>query len=211
MSGVSLPVTRATGRAIVVGHPSCRNAPVGALQRIGFACTESDDPYDAMLQLCRRPQYYSAVIVCLHSLYREELQIISSLKRRFSYIEVWLADTDGRQGALVEAMQLGADGLVDEEGLHRLPVAKVAVAPREEPPASRPDPVVSERAPAQSHPVPSHPTPPHPQIEVKETPLPTPNPAVSIPDSSALPGTDPLLTAEELRALLQESHNPRSN
>ncbi len=125
MSGVSLPVERPTGRAIVVGQPSCRTAPISALQRLGFACTECDDPYEGMQQLCRRPLFYSAMIVCLHSLYREELSIISSLKRRFTHIEVWLADTDGRQAALVEAMHLGADGLIDEEGLHRLGTATI--------------------------------------------------------------------------------------
>jgi hypothetical protein len=201
MSGVSLPVTRPTGRAIVVGQPSCRTAPTRALERMGFACTGSDDPYDAMSELTRRPLFYSAVIICLHSVYKEELQIISSLKRRYTHVEVWLADTDGRQGALVEAMQLGADGLVDEEGLHRLPVAKITPPPRDEPPVPRPEPVPPERQVS----------PAHLPMETKEIVSMPEIAAGGAPGPSGMGGNDPVLTAEELRALLQESHNPPAN
>ena len=97
LSGVSLPVTRPTGRAIVVGQPACRAAPLAILQRMGFTCTEADDPYEAMVHLCRRPLFFSTVILSLNSLFREELSMIASLKHRFSHVEVWLADTDGRQ------------------------------------------------------------------------------------------------------------------
>ena len=55
MSGVSLPVTRPSGRALVVGNPTGRAEPLGTLQRMGFGCAEMDDPYAAMAELCRRP------------------------------------------------------------------------------------------------------------------------------------------------------------
>ena len=73
-----------------------------------------------MVELCKRPLVYHAVVLSLSSLYREELAIIGAVKRRFPQVEVWLAHTDGRQAALAEAMRLGADGLLDAEGLHRL-------------------------------------------------------------------------------------------
>ena len=104
MSGVSVPVTRPTGRALIVGQVACRAAPAATLQRLGFACSEVDHPYEAMVQLSRRPLFYSAMILSLNSLYREELQIIGSIKRRFSHVEVWVTDTDGRQAALAEAL-----------------------------------------------------------------------------------------------------------
>jgi len=69
MSGVSLPVTRPPGRALIVGQPAFRSGPASALQRRGYVCTEVDEPYDAMVQLCRRPLFYSAVILSLNSLY----------------------------------------------------------------------------------------------------------------------------------------------
>jgi hypothetical protein len=195
MSGVSLPVTRPTGRAIVVGHPTCRTAPSAALHRLGFVCTESDHPYDAMLQLCRRPLFYSAMILCLHSLYREELPLIAAIKRRFTHVEVWLADTDGRQAALAEAMRLGADGLVDEEGLHRIGAATIPPPARDEaPPAAEPEPPAVQ-----------------PPVESPETEVEREIAAPTIPDPAAATSNDPLLTAEELRALLQETHPPRVN
>jgi hypothetical protein len=176
MSAVSLPVTRPTGRALIVGQPPCRSAPVAALVRLGFGCTEVDEPYDAMAQLSRRPLFYSAVILSLNSLYREELQMIPAIKRRFSHIEIWLSDTDGRQAALAEAVRLGADGLIADDGLHRIAAPMIALPKI---PSSAPMPVEIELSPS-----PKDPTPP--------------------PDR----GPDPLLTAEELRALLQESPTP---
>jgi DNA-binding NarL/FixJ family response regulator len=143
--------------------------------RLDIAFSEVDEPYDAMVQLCRRPLFYSALILSLNSLYREELQIISAVKKRFSHVEVWLSDTDGRQAALAEAMRLGADGLVAPDGLHRIaaPAASVAVAK-----SAPPSPVT---------------------LELPSMPATVENPA------SSERMTDPLLTAEELRALLQES------
>lgn len=195
MSGVSLPVTRPPGRALIVGQPAYRGAPATALQKRGYVCTEVDDPYDAMVQLCRRPLFYSAVILSLNSLYREELPIITSIKRRFSHLDVWLSDTDGRQAALAEAMRLGADGLVAEDGLHRIAAAV--------PPAQGDGPA---------------PAPLSPSVEIPDSPdhdSPNPDSTKPPPEPGELSGaqdrsTDPLLTAEELRALLQESPGPNA-
>jgi len=123
MSGFSLPVTRPAGRAIVVGSATCRAATVALLGQLGYQCTEMDEPYAAMAEVCRRPAGVDAMILNLQNLYREELTIIGVLKRRFPDIEIWLAQTDGRPAALAEASQLGADGLVSEEGLHRFTIA----------------------------------------------------------------------------------------
>ena len=120
MSGVSLPVTRPTGRALIVGSAAGRAQPVSVMQGLGFGCVEFDDPYAAMVELCRRPLVYRAIILGLTSLYREELYLIDGVKRRYPHVEVWLTQTDGRQAALAEAMRLGADGLLAEDGLHRI-------------------------------------------------------------------------------------------
>lgn len=178
MSGVSLPVTRSPGRTLIVGQPALRIVPTMALHKQGYVCTEVDEPYDAMVTLCRKPLFYSAVILSVNSLYREELLIISSIKRRFSHVDIWLSDTDGRQAALAEAMRLGADGLLADDGLHR-----IAAAP------SHPDD--AESLPALANPAPPDdpPDPPTPRGE----------------------SADPLLTAEELRALLQESPGPSAS
>src|SRR4051794_9963758 len=93
------------------------------MQRLGYGATELDDPYAAMAELCQRPLAYRAVVLSLAGLYREELNVMPAIKRRFPHIEIWLSHTDGRQGALADAMSLGADGLLAEDGLHRLVIS----------------------------------------------------------------------------------------
>lgn len=171
MSGVSFPVTRPIGRALVVANSTARVGIVAALNKLGFECGECDDPYTAVQELCHRRLAYRAAILSLASLYREELSLISTVKRRFPHVEVWLAHTDGRQAALAESMRLGADGLLDDEGLHR-----IAAPPTREPITTY-------------HPMPS----PPPQEQPAE-------PANNEPERIG----EPVLTADELRALLQD-------
>jgi len=172
MSQVSLPVTRPAGRALLVSNPAARADVRATLARLGYGCGEADDPYAAMAELCRRPLVYRAMILSLSGLYREELAVISAVKRRYPHVEIWLAHTDGRQAALAEAMSLGADGLLDEDGLHRVAVnglgreAVVPITPVEEMPIA----------------------PSVPKAEAEEE----------------LQPEEPLLSADELKALLQE-------
>jgi hypothetical protein len=194
MSGVSLPVTRPPGRALIVGQPAFRAAPEMALRNRGYLCTEVDEPYDAMVHLCRRPLFYSAIIFSLNSLYREELGIISSIKRRFSHVDVWLSDTDGRQAALAEAMRLGADGLVADDGLHRIAAVPEAGGSGNDQAFTAPNPFDAISEPPDGHSPNAHST--------NERAEPS-----ALADRSA----DPLLTAEELRALLQESPGPNAS
>src|SRR4051812_4800767 len=119
MSGVSLPVNRPTGRAIVVGSAGCRGAAVQTLRSLGFQTIEADDPYSAAAELSRRSMTYRATILCLNSFYREELSFIASVKHRYPHIDIWLSQTDGRAAALAEALRLGADGLLSDDGPHR--------------------------------------------------------------------------------------------
>src|SRR3954451_23170467 len=120
MSSVSLPVTRPAGRALVVGHPGSRGQPLAMLRQMGFSCAEANDPYAAMTELCRNPSEYKALILSLAGVYSEELELIPAIKRNHPAMEIWVADAEGRQAALGEAMRQGADGLVGEDGLHRI-------------------------------------------------------------------------------------------
>jgi hypothetical protein len=187
MSGVSMPVTRPTGRALIVGAPACRAAPLNTLQRLGFTCAEVDDPYSAMAEICRRPLVYRAMILSLASLYREELALIQSVKRRWPHLEIWLTQTDGRHAALADAMRLGADGLLSEDGLHRTAVTT---------------------GPADTVSPASHPHSPTVLAATLHTRA-EPTSAVSPADDSTAheaeaAATEPILTADELRALLAE-------
>ena len=178
MSGVSLPVTRPIGRALVVANPSSRSQPLNVLQRLGYSCAEADDPYSAMLELCRKPLVYRAMILSLTSLYKEELAFIDSVKRRFPHVEIWLTQTDGRQASLAEAMRLGADGLLSDDGLHR-----IAITPSSESSDNRP---ATANQPATDHDE-DHASDEH---------------GFQFDADGAF--GEPVLTADELRALLQE-------
>ena len=169
---VSMPVTRPTGRALVIGSSACRAAPLATLGRLGFTCAEIDDPYAAMAEICRRPLAYRAMILSLASLYREELGVIQAIKRRWPHVDIWLTQTDGRHAALADAMRLGADGLLSEDGLHRTAALSGTIDPFYAVPQVEPATAVS-------------PVDPTPGIE-------------------ELNASEPILTADELRALLAE-------
>ena len=205
MSGVSLPVTRPSGRALVVASPGGRAEPLATMQRMGYGCAEADDPYAAMAELCRRPMVYRAVILSLGSIHREELAFIAGVKRRFPHIEIWLTHTDGRQSALAEAMRAGADGLLSGEGLHRVAVPAAGVA---------------SYVPGPSVEMPSLPVrPEQPGRQAPATPAAAPAPPDSISNDSSAANEErpedeshaigePVLSADELRALLQEQPLP---
>jgi len=162
MSAFSLPVTRPSGRALLIGRQGTRQGCADAIRRLGFSLEERDDPYTAMAEIARHGAEYSAVFVMLGGLFRQEMCLIPAIKEQYTHLEVWLAQAEGRQAAIGEAMQLGADGLLTDEGLHRLAPA----------PAAQAGPV-DAAAPLAA-------------------------------DPAAAGFTEPILTAEELRALLQE-------
>jgi len=126
-----------------------------------------------MAELCRRPMVYRAIILSLQSIFREELVIISAIKARLPNVEIWLSHTDGRQALLRESIRLGADGIVSDDGLHRLGVETA-------PPAG---PAI------------------HPHDDHEASVPYAPGGFASVDDPM---GNEPVLTAEELRALLQE-------
>jgi hypothetical protein len=186
MSGVSLPVTRPAGRALLVGGSGCRAEPLGHLTGRGFQCAEAEDPYSAMIELVRAPGNFQCVVVSLQSLFREELGFVAAVKRRWPALDVWLTQTDGRAAALAEAMRLGADGLLTEDGL----VRTAATAP----------PPLTLHRPPESEPI----------------PMPLASPEAAGPSSESGfhdhfhddTNGEPVLTAEELRALLHEPTSP---
>lgn len=195
MSGVSLPVTRPSGQALLVGNPASRGQPLALLTALGFKCEEEDDPYIALLELLQRPLVYHAVVLSISSLYREELQVIRTIKRHFPQIDIWLAQTDGRHAAMAEAIRLGADGLLSEEGLHRTGMHTISppTAPGMDEPSEisdsepEPEPNTSDRRSSlENESAASHNGEEHDAHEAGVT------------------VGEPVLSADELRALLQE-------
>src|SRR4051794_26697844 len=96
----SSPLKRPVGKALIVGSPSARSAPLAAMQALGFECAEVENPYAAAAELHRRPLVYRALVLSLASLFKEELALVSALKKRLPHIEIWLTHIEGRQAAL---------------------------------------------------------------------------------------------------------------
>jgi hypothetical protein len=213
MTSVSLPVTRPAGQALVIGSAGCRATPLNTLQDLGYGCAEAEDPYAAMSELSRRPLAYRAVILSLHSLYKEELHLICATKRRFPHVEIWLTDTDGRQAALVESMRLGADGLLAEDGLHRIGVPGAPAAAAEMLPHGRSASSVAALGAGLAA-TQQHVAPPPPSRHFPTAPAPAPasprqaDRHVAPEEGAAAPGEEAVLTADELRALLREPAAP---
>jgi hypothetical protein len=179
------PSNKAAGHALVVAAQTVVADHGNVLAGLGYEVDRREDPYSAMLELCRRPLVFRAMVLSLQGLYRDELAIIAAVRRRFPHVSIYLTETDGRQAALAEAMRLGAEGLIDAGGLHSF-----ADAP---PPPAAPKPT-------QFRPVPSHP----PEAAARPMPESTdriPHTAHAAPP----PVTEPVLSAEELRALLGDS------
>lgn len=163
-------------RAVVVSGAPAPGQTLDVLRREGYQCSEAEDPYAAFAMLVEQGGGVRVLVLSLTAVYREELSVIVACKRRFPHIQIYLANTDGRPAALAEAMRLGADGLLSDDGLHQLPATETAPNV----PETRPElPVM--RAVAEA---------PQPQPEMR--------PMIDMPSG------EPVLTAEELRALLQE-------
>jgi hypothetical protein len=153
------------------------------MQSLGYTCAEIDDPYAAAAELLKRPLVYRAVVLSLTSLYREELTLINTLKRRLPHLDIWLTHTEGRQAAMAEAVRLGADGLLGEDGaLHRLLQHSQPHAHADAVPAPT---IASDAESATQHMV--------------------------SPVDLDLPSGEPVLSADELRALLQEEPSSSSS
>jgi hypothetical protein len=170
---VSLPVARPSGQGLLVGSPAARSQAASVLRRLDYRCTEIDDPYAAMSELARQPAAYTSLVLSLGSFFPEELQVVAAVKRHFPKIEIWLIRGDGLNGAVDEAMQLGADGVLTDDGLHRI-AAPATITMATEAPVEKP-------------------------AEASTQPAPSDNDA-----PADFPPCDPILSAEELKALLEE-------
>ncbi len=182
---------------MIVANPAGRADLLSAMQRLGYGASELDDPYAAMAELCQRPLAYRAVVLSLAGLYREELNLMPAIKRRFPHIEIWLSHTDGRQGALADAMRLGADGLLAEDGLHRVAVSDGGTLAPPPTSASIPSPDSAGSTFANTTEITTG--EPDESATGSALALGGPSPHEHEPSSG-----EPVLTADELRALLHE-------
>ena len=179
---------------LIIANPAMQTQPLHILQRLGFEAIGVADPYTAMAELLSAKEEYRGCVLSLQSVYREEISMIGALKRRLPELEIWLSHTDGRQSALAKAMRLGADGLLGEDGLHRIAMSQT--------PADNVAPSASSSMQFNASQPPSEP------VHLPQSPLTFANENEDVNpdrmDDDDMPVNEPVLTADELRALLQE-------
>ena len=206
-SAADLPVDLSTGRVLLVGSPTGRGEPLTQLSELGYGCDEMDDPYTAFAELCRRPLAFRAVALGLAGIYREELQMIASIRRLFPHIDVWLAQTEGRCAAMAEGLRLGADGILSDDGLHRVGASASPLTTAPSPVAPAEQRSVGATAPMSPTPQPTKVRPPigEPESYPRREHAVDPRPKVRTFEQD-VPLGEPVLSAEELRALLEDTH-----
>jgi DNA-binding NtrC family response regulator len=178
------------GFVLVVAADTAQASAQAMLRRDGFDSHCIDEPYTAMVELLARPLVYRAVVLSLQGLYREELSIIRAVATRLPHVEVWLTHTDGRQAALAEAVRLGAVALIAEDGLHRIAEESADAAEH-----AKLNALAAQSANA------------HRQ-ELTDTLAATREAIEDNTPISEMAGDDPILTADELRALLADPPSP---
>ncbi len=222
---------RAGGQVLIVAGEHAQAELRDLAERAGLGAHACGDPYAAVVELLRRPLVFRAVVLSLQNLYREELTIIKTLRTRLPHVDVWLAHTDGRHAAMAEALRLGATGLLSEEGVYRFtddadepPILQQRlIEPHQAVPSDdaphHADTPSEQRAAAphggvhfaagvplvngSSH---NHSQSHHASNSNQSTSANRSPEAVSTPKSTM--DVEPILTAEELRALLQEPTSP---
>jgi hypothetical protein len=169
------------GHALLICLPPSLESMRKQMGALGYEVSGADNPYSAFVELLDRPLVYRSVVVSLAAVYREELTFIKAIRGRLPHVDVLLAHTDGRAAAMAEAMRLGATGILDEDAVHRLG----DIAP---PPGA-----------LSGHPSAERPVPASDDGEL------TPDESTPEEEGNDL---EPILTADELRALLQEQPTP---
>ena len=173
--------TQPHGRALVLAAASAREDIRSQLFTNQLDSEFTDDPYQALAMLVARPLAFQAVVISLQNLYRSELSLIKVIRERLPHLDVILTHTDGRAAALAEAMRLGATELLGEDGLHRFA----------EPSKSKPDDE-SKLEDSNEH---------HELLDSNAD-----DPIDTNPPDEENHLHEPILTADELRALLQDSN-----
>lgn len=166
-----------SGRVALIAGPTTRDQHAETLMRAGYDVYGFDDPYDAMLAICRKPLVFRAVTLSLQGIYLQELAIIPVISRRYPHMRLVACDTHGRRAAFDRARELGVTDQLDGGGIRPVENAK-----KRDPGTVR--------------------------LSNASTDLPMP-PGLTSAEAAALaePIDDgPLLTPEELRALLNGGH-----
>lgn len=187
-------------RVAVIGAGEVLPRVLGQLHRLGAACVVLDDPYRAIAEMARRPGSYPVAVFVLPSIYPNELPAIAAILRHSPGTRVVLAAAEQQVALLAAALRLGASGVVTEEGIESFGTSEREPAP--------PPSIVPARPPAVMHAPPARVVeakPPSPALQ-EEVEAEEPEPE----HEQDMDVQDPILTADELHALLHDDE-PRTD
>lgn len=107
-------------KVAVVGHGDGLARALGFLHRAGSACVVMDDPYHAVAEFSFRPSTYDAAVLVLSSFYSEELAVITTIRRLSPRTRIYVAGAEQQLSMLATAVRLGATGVLTGDGLEEL-------------------------------------------------------------------------------------------
>lgn len=204
-------------RVGVVGVGDLLARTLGTLHRLGAQCAVLEDPYHAVSELSRRPGAFGAVVLIAPCLYPEEVSAIPAMRACSPAIKVVLASAEQHLSLLAAALRAGCVGVLTDAGVEVMnrpaPVEVPAPSSRQdlppgptraaEPvrpvaPVRPPEPALPERLLLDEEPLPADTTDAHHPAD----------PTDDADDPFELPTHEPLITAEELHALLRDDSDP---
>lgn len=110
----------AGARVGAIGHGDPLARTLGQLHRLGASTHRLDDPYHAIATLARGPHDFDAIVLILPCVYEDELSLISAIRLISPATPVYLAGAEQNLSLLAAAVRLGATGLVTTSGIETL-------------------------------------------------------------------------------------------
>lgn len=214
-AGVASPVLGV--RVGVVGAGDLLTQTISQLHRLGAQCVILEDPYHAVAELARTADStYGALVLILPCIYPGELACIPIFRNLAPHTRILIAAADQHLSSLASALRLGASGVVTDLGVellgptsHSLPTAAgsplattaPAVVSSATPAMAVAGPAVTDEEPTAPSSETATETEAEAQVDESEEDLEFDDEVEGdLPQDNG----DPLLTADELHALLHD-------
>jgi hypothetical protein len=188
---------------LCVGLEDAAVAGIGTLA--GIAATSVSDPYAAMLLIAANPRGWQMIVLNLQQMFDAELAVLSAVRAVAPDCRVAVTRADGRPALLARALRLGLDGIftgtaiewftpppptTPQASARSTPVTAVAL----EPTAATPPGQMARQSAPETKPV----------ITANEDLNDDPTDQTALRSVAEIDLDEPLLTAEELKALLSD-------
>lgn len=204
-------------RVAVVGSGELLSRTVGLLHRLGAQCVLLEDPFHATYELSRSSAgTYGALVLVMPCLYPSELACIPAIRQATPPTRILLACAEQHLSSLSHALRMGASGLLTEMGVELLDSSASTQGSRPQTPGAMPETTApdSPTSTPSSSAFAADSSATGPSVQVDAAPVPA-DPQFEEDDEfdhlaeERAPNHeedvgDPILSAEELHALLHD-------